>query len=177
MSNLIKNDNVIEVAPIVGTGNRWALISDRIMGGVSEGTMKREVVQDRDAIRMQGSVSLDNNGSFLQMALDLGEAGCDVDARKWDGIQLDVLGNEQFYNLHLRTSGLRHSWDSYRQTFASTSKWKTIQLPFSDFVPHRMQLPLNIAGLRRIGIVAIGREFKADISVADIRFYTKAGKA
>ncbi|SDJ76159.1 CIA30 family protein [Aliiruegeria lutimaris] len=157
--------------PMAVTGNGWTLISDRVMGGVSSGTMSRETVGARDAIRMRGGVSLENNGGFLQVALDLGDAGGEVDARQWEGIRLDVFGNGQTYNLHLRTSDIRRPWVSYRQSFRAPPEWKTVFLPFAKFTPHRTDQALNIAGLRRLGIVAIGRDFEADIAIADIRFY------
>ncbi len=169
-------DDLRHASPLAVTGNGWALISDRVMGGVSAGTMRREVVVGRDAIRMQGGVSLENSGGFLQVAVYLGGDGGEVDARNWTGIQLDVFGNNQTYNLHLRTSDIQRPWESYRQGFAAPSSWTTVELPFSDFVPHRTERPLNIARLRRIGIVAIGREFTADISIADIRFYSAESK-
>lgn len=160
--------------PLAVTGNGWALISDRVMGGVSDGAMTRETVAGRDAIRMRGGVSLENNGGFLQVALDLGEAGGEVDARDWSGIRLEVLGNGQTYNLHLRTSDIRRPWESYRQGFFAPPEWTTVFLPFVGFEPHRTERPLNLARLRRVGIVAIGREFEADIAIADIRFYAAA---
>ena len=158
-------------SPLAVTGNGWALISDRVMGGASTGRMTREVVAGRDAIRMTGGVSLDNNGGFLQVALDLGHAGGEVDARDWTGIRLAVCGNNEIYNLHLRTSDIRRPWESYRQSFRAPATWTSVSLPFSGFAPHRTERPLNVARLRRIGIVAIGREFEADIAISDIRFY------
>ena len=157
--------------PLAVTGNGWALVSDRVMGGVSSGTMSREEVAGRKAIRMQGGVSLENNGGFLQVALDLAQAGGEVDAGRWTGIRLDVLGNDQIYNLHLRTSDIRRPWESYRQSFHASPAWTTVFLPFSGLAPHRTDRPMNLSRLRRIGIVAIGRAFEADIAVADIRFY------
>jgi hypothetical protein len=157
--------------PLAVTGNGWVLLSDQVMGGVSDGTMTREIVVGRDAIRMRGGVSLENNGGFLQVALDLGGAGAEVDASQWTGIQLDVLGNDQVYNLHLRTSDIRRPWESYRHSFRARPEWTPIFLPFADFVPHRTERPLNLTRLRRLGIVAIGREFEADVAIADIRFY------
>lgn len=157
--------------PMAVTGNGWTLISDRVMGGVSAGRMSREIVAGRDAIRMTGNVSLDNNGGFLQVALDLGDTGGEVDARRWDGIRLEVFGNGEVYNFHLRTSDLRRPWESYRQSFRAPPEWMTVSLPFVSFAPHRTERPLNLARLRRIGIVAIGRAFEADIAIADIRFY------
>ena len=81
--------------PMAVTGTGWALVSDRVMGGTSGGSMTREVVGGREAIRMTGGVSLENNGGFLQVALDLGDAGSEVDARRWSGIRLDVFGNNE----------------------------------------------------------------------------------
>lgn len=167
-------DDLRHPSPIAVTGNGWTLISDRVMGGASAGTMRREQVKGREAIRMKGGVSLENNGGFLQVALDLGDADSEVDAQNWTGIKLDVFGNDQVYNLHLRTSDIHRPWESYRQSFCAPSHWTTINLPFSGFVPHRTERPLNTARLRRIGLVAIGREFEADVSISDIRFYTGA---
>lgn len=166
-------DDLSLPAPLAMTGNGWVLISDRVMGGVSSGNMTRESVAGRSAIRTRGGVSLDNNGGFLQIALDLGDAGAPVDASAWTGIQLDVLGNDQIYNLHLRTTDLARPWESYRQSFQARRFWQTLRLPFDRFVPHRTERPLRTNRLRRIGLIAIGREFEADLAISDIRFYGK----
>ena len=155
------------------TGSGWVLISDRVMGGLSSGSLRRDVVAGRPAIRMQGAVSLANSGGFVQIALDLGDAGGPVDATSWAGIQLDVIGNGETYNLHLRTMDLQRPWESYRQSFQAPISWNCIKLPFSGFTPHRTERPLRVSRLRRLGIVAIGREFDADIAISDIRFYAE----
>ena len=153
------------------TGSGWALISDRVMGGVSDGSVSRETVSGRPAIRMLGGVSLENNGGFLQVALDLGKAGEPIDASSWAGIQLDVIGNGRTYNLHLRTTDIRRPWESYRQSFTAPAQWTRVHLPFSGFMPHRTERPLRPSRLRRVGLVAIGREFEVDVAIGDIRFY------
>lgn len=153
------------------TDNGWALVSDRVMGGMSAGTMTREMVNGRSAIRMRGNVSLENNGGFLQMALDLGDAGAPVDASRWDGIQINVMGNDQTYNVHLRTTDLQRPWESYRQSFVATPRWQTLHLPFDRFTPHRTECRFRPSRLRRLGLIAIGDEFEVDLAVADIRFY------
>ena len=165
-------DDIRQDAPFATIGNGWVLVSDRVMGGVSDGTMSREHIAGRDAICMRGGVSLENNGGFLQIALDLGDAGREVDASAWDGIRLDVLGNDQTYNLHLRTADIKRPWESYRQSFDAPPTWTSVFLPFAGFKPHRLDRPLRPSRLRRMGVVAIGREFEADIAIADIRFYT-----
>ncbi len=169
------------------------LITDTVMGGVSQGTLTRETVQGREAVRMRGRVSLDNNGGFIQMAANLSplgsgpsaqprDDGSPLDASAFSGIELvatdtiAALGlrpnrEGETYNVHLRTTDITRPWQSYRQSFIAGPQWETHRIPFTDFVPHRIDTPLDVTRLTRIGIVAIGREFEADISVANIRFY------
>ncbi len=158
--------------PIASNGNTWELVSDTVMGGISSGTMERDHFKGRTALRIQGDVSLENNGGFIQLALDLGRDQQPIDATPWAGIELDILGNAQGYNIHLRTADIKRPWQSYRQSFFAKAQWSTLRLPFTDFTNHRVDAPLNIATLRRIGIVAIGRAFHADISISGIRLYS-----
>jgi hypothetical protein len=152
-------------------GTRWRLVTDQVMGGVSEGTLVNEVVAGRRALRMRGDVSLENNGGFVQMALDLEPNGGLVDASAWQGIELDVIGNNEEYGVHLRTDAVERPWQSYRQSFRAGASWRTVQLAFADFVPHRIDVPLDVHRLRRIGLVAIGRAFTADLAVGGVRFF------
>ena len=152
-------------------GTRWQLVTDRVMGGVSDGTLVRETVSGRPALRMRGDVSLENNGGFVQMALDLAPDRGVVDASAWTGIELDVIGNDEDYGVHLRTDAVERPWQSYRQSFRAGSSWRTVQLAFADFVPHRIEVPLDVRRLRRIGLVAIGRAFAADLAVGGVRFF------
>lgn len=135
------------------------------MGGRSSGTLTRETVQGREARRLRGSVSLENNGGFIQMAADV------LEASNFTGIEFSATGNSETYNIHLRTSDLTRPWQSYRQSFIAGPDWETHRIPFTDFAPHRTDAPLDLSKLRRIGIIAIGREMEADVSVAHVRFY------
>jgi hypothetical protein len=157
--------------PEAATGTRWQMLSDAVMGGVSAGRITRDVIDGRPAIRMQGAVSLDNNGGFIQIALDLAPGGGAVDAAGFAGIALDVVGNDEDYGLHLRTAELSRPWQSYRAGFTARPAWRELRFPFARFVPHRTEAPLDPRLLRRIGIVAIGREFRADVAVGGVRFY------
>jgi hypothetical protein len=73
-------DDLSREPPVSAIGTRWQLFTDRVMGGVSNGTMVRETVAGRPAIRMRGDVSLENNGGFVQIAIDLAPDGKAVDA-------------------------------------------------------------------------------------------------
>jgi hypothetical protein len=151
-------------------GVSWRVISDTVMGGVSSGSFVPAVVEGRDCLRMTGEVSLENNGGFVQASLDLSAAGL-LDAGEYAGIEIEVFGNGETYNLHLRTEDTRIVWQSYRASFQAQPNWQTLRLPFASFQPHRIDQPLDTHKLRRLGVVAIGREMKADISIARLLLY------
>jgi len=163
-------DDLGREPPVSTIGTRWQLFTDQVMGGVSKGTMEREMVDGRPAIRMRGDINLENSGGFVQIAIDLTPDGKDKDASGWHGVELDVFGNGEEYNIHLRTEELAQPWQSYRQSFRAGSQWQTVRFRFQDFVPYRTDIPLNIHRLRRIGIVAIGRAFSADVCVGGLRY-------
>jgi hypothetical protein len=168
-------DDLSDPAGLSALGTRWQLLTDQVMGGVSRGTLTRETVAGRPALAMRGDVRLENNGGFIQMALDLARpeaAGSGtLDARRWQGLEIDVYGARQSYSLHLRTTDLDRPWQSYRQEFAVQPVWQNLRLPFADFVAHRTEAPLDLSRLRRLGIVAIGRAFMADLALGAVRFY------
>lgn len=164
-------DDLSRDFPESATGALWEMLTDRVMGGVSSGQMTRERVGGRIAIRMKGEVSLENNGGFIQMALDLDPSGATVDCRGFTGLEVEVAGNGEPYGLHLRTADLSRPWQSYRQVFRAEPDWRTIKLPFAGFAPHRTEAAFHPGRIRRLGLVAIGRVFEADLALAAIRFY------
>jgi len=148
----------------------WRIVTDTVMGGVSSATLEPARTQDRNCLRMRGDVSLENNGGFVQATLDLLPNGF-LDASGYCGIEIDVCGNGESYNLHLRTADTRIVWQSYRAGFIADSRWQTLKIPFQSFHPHRIDTPLDTAHLRRLGVVAIGRAMQADISIGRLALY------
>jgi hypothetical protein len=159
-----------ELWPAAGQ-RRWRLVTDAVMGGVSRGTLLLTEVEGRQAARMRGAVSTDNNGGFIQIALDLAPDGGAFDAAGFSGVAAELFGNGESYGLHLRTTDLARPQQSYRQTFEAPPRWRVIEFPFAAFHPHRTETPLDLTRLRRIGLVAIGREFDADLSIARLWLY------
>ncbi|MEE4376532.1 MAG: CIA30 family protein [Candidatus Competibacteraceae bacterium] len=151
-------------------GTVWRGFSDRVMGGVSRETVAPTVIEGRNCVRLTGKVSLENNGGFIQMALDLSRDGL-LDASAYSGLRLLVRGNGEEYNVHLRTPDTVRPWQSYRASFNATESWQEIRLPFAEFQPYRLDTPLDVSRLRRLGVVAIGRPFQADLCVAEISLY------
>lgn len=164
-------DDLSRTEPTSALDTPWRLFTDQVMGGVSRGSMARETIAGRIGIRMRGDVSLENHGGFVQIALDLAPGqGC-VDLSAWEGIEIDVFGNDETYEVRLRTDELRESWQSYRQSFIAPPEWRVERLRFAGFAPHRTEAPLDLARVRRLGIVAIGRAFAADLAIGGVRLF------
>ncbi len=151
-------------------GTRWQLVTDQVMGGVSGGAMQRREENGRTVLCMTGDVSLENDGGFVQVNIDLSPGGR-LDASGFAGVRLVARGNGEVYNLHLKTAATRMPWQSYRAAFTADGDWREFRLPFSGFEPHRLVPALDRSRLERLGIVAIGREMRADLCVAEIGFY------
>jgi hypothetical protein len=152
-------------------GTQWRGVSDQVMGGISEASISHGVIDGRHSLRMAGDVRLENDGGFIQAALDLAPPGDTIDASGFTGMRIVVRGNGEKYSVHLRTLNNVRPWQSYRAHFTAGSDWENIDLPFETFVPYRLETPLDTKRLRRIGLVAIGRAFYADLAVSELAFY------
>lgn len=157
-------------------GTKWRLVTDNVMGGLSSGKLTLDNIRDKNCIRMQGDVSTENNGGFVQIALPLSDKNSDdkhFNASAFTGIDIEVSGNNESYNIHIRTDNLWFPWQSYRFSFIATPDWKTYRIPFSKLEPYKTTKEFPQDKIIRIGLVAIGREFKADLCIASINFYTE----
>lgn len=168
-------DEAGPVSPRALNGATWELVTVGVMGGVSRASLRAEPVAGRQALHLVGEVRLEHGGGFVQCALNLADPGQAFDASAHAGVELTVLGNGETYGLHLRTTANRQPWESWRQTFIAPPIWQTLRLPFANFIAHRCAGPLDTTRLRRVGLVAIGRAFHADVALSRIAFYRADG--
>ena len=164
-------DNFLHESLVSKLGTQWRGVSDQVMGGISEASVSLGVIDDRPCLRLIGDVRLENDGGFIQAALNLAPSGDTIDASDFTGMRIIVRGNGEKYSVHLRTLDNVRPWQSYRAHFTAGSDWETIDLPFETFVPFRLETPLNTTRLRRIGLVAIGRLFYANLAISELAFY------
>jgi len=148
---------------------RWQSADDRVMGGDSIAHVEQKIEEDARLACLSGRVSLANRGGFIQMEWPVEPSAFDLSSMS--GVYLEVHGNGEAYNVHLRTRQLWLPWQSYRQTFNATQSWQTIYLPFSAFMGYKTSKPLEPAELSKIGIVAIGRAFEVDVCVRHLGLY------
>lgn len=176
-------DDLTEDFPLTSSGTEWRGVSDRVIGGISDGSIRREEDLDGRACNvLSGRVSLRNGGGFIQMVADLplDPANPSVDASEFDGIEVDVLCKHtpRKFNVHLRTPGTLQQ-ESYRYTHdleknegepladeggviqGGWSDWRTVRIPWTSFEGYCTDEEepvcetLNATELKRIGIVAI----------------------
>lgn len=155
-------------------GTSWRLVTDGVMGGISQATMTRIELDGRRALCLEGEVNLEHQGGFVQVNLALTPTATPLNARGLTGVRLVVRGNDEVYHVHLKTADSVLPWQSYRAAFTAGPDWREIRLPFSDFEPHRLGSEFNPARLTKLGIVAIGRAFRARVCLAEVGWYRDA---
>ena len=153
---------------LIKTG-QWVYLTDRVMGGISEGTAQFEDQGIDQVIRLSGEVSTANNGGFIQVRSPvLWEA-----AKGKTGIRLTVKGNGDQYFLHIRSTDTHLPWHYYQHSFQASGAWSEISLPFEDFEKSSslLRATLGQSKIKTIGIVAYGKDYSADVSVKRLEFY------
>ena len=152
----------------------WEFITDGVMGGLSTGKMDFSKHDGRSSLHMTGSVSLENNGGFIQARLNLNRGQKYFNAAFFDGIQLNAKGNSEEYAIHFRTADTLLPWQYYQASFKTDGIWQTIKIPFKEFKPFSLNRPLDISKLKTIAVAAIKKKFQADIYIDNIVFYKDA---
>ena len=148
----------------------WSAISDQVMGGISEVNFY-EIEEDGEKFyRLEGDVSTENNGGFIQIRTKLIP---EINSKNYNGIYLIVYGNDKNYNIHLRTGLTLAPWQYYSYTFPTTKNWTEIKAPFKQFKKSNFYQPKSILGqnIKSVGLVAGFDDFKADICLSEIGFY------
>ncbi len=149
----------------------WQTFTDQVMGGVSRGSASRDTLAQRPCLRLRGEVSLENNGGFVQVALSVRRQSQPLDAGTFSGIRLTATGNGETYYIHLRTGDTLRPWQYYQAAFQTNAQWRQIDIPFTAFRPENLRAALDPSRIERIGVVAAGKAFTADVAVARIELY------
>jgi hypothetical protein len=151
----------------------WQFVSDGVMGGISTGKLQFEEDDGIKFCRLTGTVSTANNGGFIQFRASVSFKDEDNSSKDVKGVRLAVRGNESEYFVHFRTSDNWAPSDYYYARFNAGAEWTNIDLPFQDFKRRRSDQSIMLKGnnIQSMGIVAYGRDHKADVSVSRIEFY------
>ena len=136
---------------------RWEIINDAVMGGVSE---SRISIIDNKAALFQGNVSLENYGGFASMRSRPRE----FELAGSKGLIIRVNGDGKDYRLRLRTDNT-YEGIAYQTHFSTEQdRWITARLSFEAFTPVFRGMvvndapPLDITAIRRIGFMIADKQ-------------------
>ena len=131
----------------------WRTVLDGVMGGRSTG----RIAAGDGTLVFDGATSLENNGGFSSMRIDLPEGSCD-DA---DAFRLIVKGDGRDYKLGVK--GYRGmSPDGYWKSFPTVAgEWTEVVMPIRDLERQFMGRPLQ------------GRIAPEDIKAIEFYIYDK----
>jgi hypothetical protein len=149
----------------------WVGITDQVMGGCSTGDIFQDNILGKGCLHVQGNVTCEDGGGFVQVAMHPGDDRQVFDVSNYSGIQILVLGNNQNYNLHLRTADCRRYDQSYRKTFFAPARWERLCFAWSDFTPNHLEVPFNAQMLQRVGFLGWMREFHMDLAIGEVAFF------
>ena len=156
---------------LIKTG-QWVYLADRVMGGISEVNVYELEEEGMSFYRLEGNVSTENNGGFIQLRASVSFANSEKEGENLKGVRLNVRGNGETYYIHIRTNESWSPSDYYATTFIASEEWQMIDLPFNKFERRwSKDSTLDPKKIRSFGIVAYGKDYVSDISVSTLEFY------
>ncbi len=154
-------------------GTKWEGFTDRVMGGVSDMSVTRMPGPEGTFLRMQGKVSLKNNGGFIQVRLMLKSGVKPFDGSVYKGIRVKVRGKGGGYYIFARTNSMILPWKYFAAPVPVTDEWRQVEIPWSAFGPGEYGIVGKFREnvLKSLALVAYGEEFDAMIDLAEIGLY------
>ncbi len=146
----------------------WKFFSDQVMGGVSEGKTSLKRDDDKLFLRLEGTVSTENNGGFIQVRRDY-----NIKDNQYKGIRLKVRGTESDYYVHVRTKYLFLPWQYYSGKFFVTKDWSNVEIKFEDFLKSNFYQPEEFSSseIKSFAFVAFGKDFRAQLDIIEAELF------
>ncbi len=110
---------------IMKTENRWRIVNDGIMGGLSS---SKAIIED-DKIIFSGNISLENNGGFASLRSPVK----DYSFEQFSGIEIKIKGDGKRYSISMKETTYFSGYFFTSIFETKRDEWITIQLPFNQF--------------------------------------------
>jgi hypothetical protein len=146
-------DLVFHFGNTPGKTNDWLVISDNVMGGVSQSTIEYK----ENSLLLSGDISLDNYGGFSSVKTRFQQ----FDLSAYAGVRIRCKSSNQKFAITLEDS---RNWTqpNYKGDFFNTREdnWEVITLYFKDFKAYQIGEPTGgnleqntLKNIVRIGII------------------------
>ncbi len=147
----------------------WVYLGDEVMGGVSNGSVIFNKIENDVVALLSGNVSTKNNGGFIQIRREVNNEN--IEKAKF--IKVIAKGNNQKYFVHLRTTGTILPWQYYQSAFTVDGEFNEYVLPINEFRKSGLFLANEIkpGKITSVGLVAFGRDHRAELFVKEISFH------
>ena len=106
--------------------DRWQVVNDGVMGGLSKGKFK---VSENGTALFTGTVSLENSGGFSSVNYDTEK----IVVEGFTTLSLYLKGDGKKYQVRIREN--KDDYFSYITTFQTSGNWETIEIPLKEMVP------------------------------------------
>jgi len=106
--------------------DNWYVVNDGVMGGLSKGKL---TLNEEGIGEFSGDVSLDNNGGFTAIRLQLENTIIDGNTKA----VLKVKGDGKPYQFRLKSDS--QDYFAYCYTFNTTGNWENIEIPLNEMYP------------------------------------------
>ena len=146
----------------------WKFFSDQVMGGVSEGKTALKKDKNKFFLRLEGTVSTENNGGFIQVRKEY-----EIEGDAYKGIRIKARGLESEYYVHVRTKKLFLPWQYYAGKFFVSKEWTNIEIKFDDFAKSNFYQPQKFKSseIKSIAFVAFGKDFDAQLDIIEAELF------
>jgi monofunctional biosynthetic peptidoglycan transglycosylase len=143
----------------------WLAVNDDVMGGVSQGTVRRA---DDGKLEFSGLLSLENNGGFASIRT----RGPSLNLSEFESLIVRVRGDGRRYSFSVRTDLPVPAGAYYFDFDTREGEWQEIRMPFESFQVRSFgrTLPvaprLNRSQVRSLGFIISDKKegpFRLDV--------------
>lgn len=114
--------------------DRWQVVNDGVMGGLSQGVFK---ISEQGTAVFTGTISLENNGGFSSLRYNTGK----TEVEGYSTLELHLKGDGKKYQVRIREN--YNDFFSYIYYFQTSGKWETIAVPLPEMYPSFRGRKLN----------------------------------
>lgn len=161
----------IDFGTSAGRTSNWVILSDNVMGGVSEAQIEYE----SNSVILTGNVSMKNRGGFVSVKSNFGK----IDLSPYKTVKITFKSTKQKYAFTLENSR-RWYEPAYKHEFSAKeiNKWETVSLDLDNFIEEVIGQPTGNKANKSIteSILRIGistnekREGPFELEIKSIEF-------